>query len=161
MSIRLRRIKKSDIGYFLKWWKDKELINLTSGIYEKSDEVLANYFLNFFNTKDHHYIIVSGTEVIGHIALIHINKEIFEIQIIIGEKKYWNKGFGQEAIKKAVKIAFGKLGYSKAYLEVRPENTRAIKAYENCGFVKNGFKKYPENKNQPVTQKMKLNESDL
>ena len=48
MPIKLRKIKKSDLGYFLKWWKDRDLINLTSGFYEKSNEVLANYFLDIF-----------------------------------------------------------------------------------------------------------------
>lgn len=158
MSIKLRKIKKSDLRYFLKWWKDKDLIKLTSGFYEKSDAILTKYFLDIFNnTKDHHYIVQFGVKVIGHVALTHKSKEAFEIQIVIGEKKYWGKGFGSEAIKKAVRIAFEKLGYSKASLEVRPENIRAIKAYESCGFVKNGFKKYPKNKYQSVTLKMVLN----
>ena len=57
----------------------------------------------------------------------------------------------------AVKIAFEKLAYTKACLEVRPDNFRAIKAYESCGFLKRGLKKYPKNKYQPVTLKMVLN----
>ena len=158
MSIKLRKIKKSDLGYFLKWWKDKDLIKLTSGFYEESDEVLTNYFLDILkNTKDYHYMILLDAKVIGHIALTHRSKYAFEIQIVIGEKKYWGKGLGSEAIKRAVKIAFEKLRYTKAYLEVRPENIRAIKAYESCGFVKKGLKKYPKNKHQPVTLKMVLN----
>ena len=34
-DIKLRKIKKTDLHLFLKWWKDKELIKLTSGRYEK------------------------------------------------------------------------------------------------------------------------------
>ena len=158
MSIKLRKIKKSDIEYFLRWWKDKDIIKLTSGFYEKSNEVLTNYFLNIFkNTKDHHYIIQYGRKVIGHVALNHKSINTFEIQIVIGEKKYWGKGLGSETIKIAVKRAFEKLEYTKAYLEVRPDNFRAIKAYESCGFLKKGLKKYPKNKYQPVTLKMVLN----
>ena len=158
MPIKLRKIKKSDLGYFLKWWKDKDLIKLTSGFYEKSDEVLTNYFLDIFkNAKDRHSIIQYGINVIGHVALDHKSKDTFEIQVVIGEKKYWGKGLGSKAIKKAVKIAFEKLGYTKGYLEVRPDNFRAIKAYESCGFLKRGLKKYPKNKYQPVTLKMVLN----
>jgi hypothetical protein len=29
--IKLRKVKKSDIAFFSKWWRDEELINLTSG----------------------------------------------------------------------------------------------------------------------------------
>ena len=158
MSIKLRKIKKSDIEYFLRWWKDKDIIKLTSGFYEKSDEVLTNYFLDIFkNTKDHHYIIQYGRKAIGHVALNHKSINTFEIQIVIGEKKYWGKGLGSETIKIAVKRAFEKLEYTKAYLEVRPDNFRAIKAYESCGFLKKGLKKYPKNKYQPVTLIMILN----
>lgn len=156
-SINLRKIKKSDLKYFLKWWKDKDLIKLTSGFYEKSNKVLTGYFLNIFkNNKDHCFVIKYGANTIGNTFLIHKNKNAFEIQIAIGEKEYWGKGLGTKAIKKAVKMAFEKLGYSKAYLEVRPENIRAIKAYESCGFVKNGLKKYLKNKYQPIVLKMVL-----
>jgi RimJ/RimL family protein N-acetyltransferase len=157
-NINLRKIKRADLPYFLKWWKDKKLVELTSGVYEKSDKILEIHFLKMLAGKfDHHYIIILNNEkIIGSISLTNKNKKIFEIHIVIGEKKYWGKGYGTSAIKEALKIAFEKLGYQKAYLEVRPENKQAIRAYQKCGFVKSGFKKYPENKNQPITIKMIL-----
>lgn len=159
-NIKLRKVRKKDFSYFLKWWKDKELIELTSGIYEKSDDILYDYFLDILRSKkDHHYIILLGNKVIGHVALTHKNLSSFEIHIIIGEKKYRGKGYGSEAIRRAVKIAFTRFHYSRAYLEVRPENIRAIKAYEACNFIKQGFKKYPKNNHQPVVLKMMLNKN--
>ncbi|MEK7159379.1 MAG: GNAT family protein [Patescibacteria group bacterium] len=161
MSIKLQKIKKSDLKYFLKWWKDKEIIKLTSGFYEKSDKVLAGYFQEILkNTKDHHYSIQTGVKVIGHTAIIRKNKNTFETQVVIGEKKYWGKGFGSQAIKMIIKTAFKKFGYKKAYLEVRPDNIRAISAYESCGFVRNGFKRYPKNKYQPIVLKMVLSKNN-
>ena len=160
MSIKLRKLKKSDLIYFLKWWKDIELVKLTSGVHEKSDKVLSGYFLDFFkHPKDKHYMILFGAKVIGHLALTHKSETTFEMHIVIGEKKFWGKGLGTEAIKRAIKIAFGRLGYTKAYLEVRPGNVRAIKTYENCGFIKKGLKKYPKNKFQPVVLKMILSKA--
>lgn len=160
MFIRLRKIKKSDLSLFLKWWKDHDLIALTSGNFNESDEKLPGYFSKMIESeKDHHYIIQYEEKAIGHLALMHKNLNTFEITIVIGEKEYWNQGFGTKAIKKALLLGFDKLGYSKSYLEVRPENIRAIKAYEACGFVKKGFKKYPKNKYQPVTLKMVLNKT--
>ena len=155
---RLRKLKKMDLNHFLMWWKDKEIISLTSGHKEESDAVLKGYFLNFFkNKKDHHFMITLDKEAIGHIALIHKRADTCEIQIVIGEKKHWGKGLGTMALKKALHLAFAKFGYSKATLEVRPENIRAVKTYESCGFVKNGLKKYPNNIYQPVTLKMSTN----
>jgi RimJ/RimL family protein N-acetyltransferase len=158
MSIKLRKIKKSDLPLFLKWWRDPDLIALTSGNFDEHDEKLPGYFFNMLESKiDHHYIIQYEEKAIGHIALMHKNSDTFEITIVIGEKEYWNRGIGTKTIKKALLLGFGKFGYSKSYLEVRPENIRAIKAYESCGFVKKGLKNYPKNRYQPVTLKMVLN----
>ena len=156
-NIKLRKIRRADLKYFLKWWRDKELIKLTSGITEKSTKLLAGYFLDLLNNgKDRHYLILLHHKAIGHLAIMHKNKDLFEINIVIGEKEYWGKGYDELAIKQALRLAFGRLKYKKAYLEVRPDNKRAIMAYEKCGFVKNGIKKYPRNKYQPVVFKMVL-----
>lgn len=162
-SISLRKIKKVDLPFFLKWWKDKELISLTSGIYEKSDAVLAGYFFNMINTgPDKHYLIIlNNKKPIGSVSLSRKNKKTFEGHIVIGEKKYWGKGFGRQAIRLSLRIAFNKLGYQQAYLEVRPDNKRAIKTYKSLGFEEQGLKKYPKNKFQPVVLKMILNKIDF
>lgn len=156
-NIKIRKIRPTDLSYFLKWWKDEVLIKLTSGIYEKSGDVLKGYYFKMLNAKnDHHYVILYGSKIIGNISLIRKNKNIFEISIIIGERKYWGAGIGQIAIERLLKIAFTKLDYKKAYVEVRPENLRAIKLYKKCGFIEAGFKKNIKNKNQPVVLKMIL-----
>lgn len=161
-NIRLRKIRKTDWPYFLKWWKDKELIKLTSGRYEKDDNILKGYFLNMLkSTKDHHYIIILNKKSIGNVSLTNKDRGIFEIHIVIGEKQYQGKGIGTITIEKALSIAFNKLKYSKAYLEVRPNNERAINAYKNCGFKEKGLKKYPKNKFMPVVLKMVLNKKDF
>ncbi len=161
-KITLRKIKKSDQKYFLKWWQDEELIKLTSGIREESKKILTSYFFNILKAKkDRHYIILLDKKIIGHIAAIHKNKSTCEMQIIIGERKNRGKGYGGIAISQVLKIAFNKLGYEKAYIEVRPENIRAIKAYEFCGFLKKGIRYYPKNKFQPRVLKMELLKSEF
>lgn len=135
---------------------------MTSGIYEKNDDILKGYFLKMLNSsKNHHYLILSDKKPIGNISLTHKNKSTFEIHIVIGEKEYWGRGFGTLATKEALKIAFNKLKYEKAYLEVRPDNKRAINLYKDCGFAEAGLKKYPNNKFQPVVLKMTLLKKDL
>lgn len=161
-EIILRKIKKSDLKYFLKWWQDEELIKLTSGIREESEKILIGYFFNILKAKkDQHYIILLDKKIIGHIAAIRKNKSTFEMQIIIGESNNRGKGYGKMAINQALKIAFNKLYYKKAYIEVRPENIRAIEAYGLCGFIKKGIKYNPTNKFQPRVLKMELLKSEF
>lgn len=156
LKIRLRKIKISDKKYFAKWWIDEELIKLTSGILTViSDKEVDKYFKAILQNKiDYHFVIMADKNVIGHISLTK-RRSWFEIQIVIGEKKYWGKGYGAEAIRLLLKKA-KKFNISKIYLEVRPNNSSAIHAYENCGFKKVKTISYSKNKDLPKVLRMEL-----
>ena len=153
--IKLRKVTKSDIEYFAVWWRDEELARLTSGIlYEISDYELSKYFTDLYNSKnDYHFMIVTDDTTIGHISLSKREGDWYETQIVIGNKDYWGQGYGTEAIK-LLMIEANKLDISKIFLEVRPTNTRAIKAYIKSGFIKTGKIYYPDNKFLPETLRM-------
>lgn len=157
IKISLRKIKLDDKNYFAEWWRDKELLKLTSGILRRiSDKEVDKYFQGLFkNKKDHHFMIVANKKTIGHASLVKRKNNWYETRIIIGEKKYLDKGYGQESIKLLFKEA-RRLGVLKIYLEVRPTNTRAIRAYEQCGFEKVKIIKYPENNYLSETLRMEL-----
>ena len=154
-NVTLRKVKVGDKKYFSRWWRGKVLLKFTSGDTRKiSDKELSEYFTGLLNDqKSNHFLILLGKKVIGHIALIHRKNRWHETQIIIGEKTYWGKGYGTQAIRKMV-VQAKRRRISKIYLEVRPENIRAIRAYEKAGFVKVGVKKHPHNKYLPQTLKM-------
>ncbi|MCX6744550.1 MAG: GNAT family N-acetyltransferase [Candidatus Parcubacteria bacterium] len=149
-SVTLRKLKASDLKYFSKWWRDKELIRLTSGNLKKlSDLEARRYFMSMLeNEKSWQYMIQSGRKTVGHITLAARKAGWYETQIVIGEKKYWGRGIGSIAIKKLLALA-GKNKISKIYLEVRPDNLRAVNTYKDCGFVAKKNKKYLNNKNLP------------
>lgn len=152
--IYLRKINKADKIYFAKWWRDKDLLKLTSGVLElTSDQEVDKYFQVLLHSKDRHFMITVDRETIGHISLVKRQNNWYETQIVIGEKEYWGMGYGSKAIKSLIKKA-SSLGILSIYLEVRPTNIRAIRAYEQCGFQKVGIIKYPENKYLPETLRM-------
>ena len=157
MAILLRKLKPSDKKYFTKWWNDNDLRKLTSGRPGPiSDKKVGKYFSAMLkNKKDYHFMIVSGQKAIGHINLSKRKNNWYETQIVIGEKKYWGRGYGAEAIRQLIKKA-KQFGISKIYLEVRPNNIMAIRAYEKCGFKEIRLIKYPKNKYLPKTLRMEL-----
>jgi len=156
-NIKLRKIRKSDRDYFLRWWKDEDLIALTSGRRENAETILNKFFSKMLDSKvNHYFMIVFKKKPIGNVSIIHRNNRQFEIQIVIGEKKCWGKGIGTKAISKTLRIAFDDLNYEVAYLEVRSNNTRAIKAYEKNSFVTIGGKKSKSGKMRTGLIKMKL-----
>lgn len=156
-KIYLRKIRASDKIFFSRWWRDEGILKLTSGIPKLlSDKEVDNYFSALCkNKKNRHFIITLNQKVIGHISLVGRKNNWHETQIIIGEKRYWGKSYGTKAIRLLIEKA-KHFGISKIYLEVRPDNMRAINAYEKCGFRKIRMKKYFRNKYLPETLRMEL-----
>lgn len=157
ININLKKVKLADKKFFVKWWRDKDLIKLTSGeLKHISDQEVGKYFSAMLKSKnDYHFMIKLGEKAIGHISLVKQKNNCHETQIVIGEKNYWNRGFGTKAIKILINRARRKK-ISKIYLEVRPENHRAIRVYEKCGFEKVKIIKYSKNKYLPITLRMEL-----
>lgn len=154
-KITLRLVNKSDIKYFSVWWRDSELARLTSGIIAPiSDDKLNEYFLDILKNKNnHHFMIIVDSVTIGHVSLSKRQDDWYETQIVIGDHKYQGLGYGPRAIELLINEA-NKLHIDKIFLEVRATNTRAIKAYEKCGFIKDKMVQYPDNKYLPETLRM-------
>ena len=75
---------------------------------------------------------------IGYISIKGINKvaACAEIGIAIMDKKYRGKGYGTEALQKAIDYAFDEFGITVLWLTVFPSNKKAIRSYEKAGFRK-------------------------
>ncbi|MCA0454424.1 MAG: GNAT family N-acetyltransferase [Chloroflexi bacterium] len=77
---------------------------------------------------------------IGQCALFNYNdiSHTCELGITIGDKDYWAKGYGREAITLLLDYAFRLRNIRKVWLQVHGNNPRAISAYKACGFVEEG-----------------------
>lgn len=58
--------------------------------------------------------------------------------ITIGEKSYWDKGYGQEATKLILDFGFNLLNLNNIMLGVFSYNQRAINCYKKVGFKEIG-----------------------
>jgi RimJ/RimL family protein N-acetyltransferase len=56
------------------------------------------------------------------------------VGIGIGERDYWGKGYGTDAMKLVVQYAFEELGLQRVSLGLHEYNARALKSYEKVGF---------------------------
>lgn len=54
--------------------------------------------------------------------------------IMLGQKTYFGKGIGPEAVRLAIPQALKELSFNKVRLHVRKTNSRAIRCYQKCGF---------------------------
>lgn len=61
--------------------------------------------------------------------------------INIGDRHFWGKGYGRDAVSLLVEYAFHYLNLRKVHLTVRADNERAVRAYEAVGFVREGLQR--------------------
>ncbi|MBI4299849.1 MAG: GNAT family N-acetyltransferase [Chloroflexi bacterium] len=61
-----------------------------------------------------------------------------ELGALIGEKEYWSKGYGTDAMLTFMDYLFGERNLHKVFLRTLAYNHRAQRAIEKCGFVKEG-----------------------
>jgi RimJ/RimL family protein N-acetyltransferase len=78
--------------------------------------------------------------IIGEIGLdgisyVHGNTYV---GIGIGERDYWGKGFGTDAMNVLLRYAFTELNLYRVSLTVFEYNLRALRSYEKCGFKVEG-----------------------
>ncbi|MBT3320815.1 MAG: GNAT family N-acetyltransferase [Anaerolineae bacterium] len=75
-------------------------------------------------------------EPIGFVGLdgISWHNGVSWVGIGIGEREYWNKGYGSEAMRMIARYAFEELGLHRLSLNVFSYNERAIRSYEKVGF---------------------------
>ena len=156
--LRLRKPAKADKNYFLKWWTDPELIALTSGRPAPVGQ-LEKYFADLLGAK-HNFMITVDGRVIGHVRLMPRGRKAFGFPIVIGERRYRGRGYGSEAIRRMLRLGFGRLGYELSRIEVRPENVEAIRTYEALGFRSRGVKRR-KNPYQPRVLVMVLSRNDF
>jgi len=86
--------------------------------------------------------------VIGNTSFFPINQKArsVEIGIMIGEKEYWNQGYGTETMRVMCRYGFTELNLNRIWLRVYDTNPRARKAYEKAGFVHEGTLRQAEYK---------------
>ena len=60
------------------------------------------------------------------------------VGIGIGNREYWGKGYGTEAMRLILRYAFRELNLQRVSLNVFDYNPRAIRSYEKLGFIHEG-----------------------
>jgi RimJ/RimL family protein N-acetyltransferase len=86
------------------------------------------------------FAIEADDKFIGQCALFDFQQlsQTCELGITIGDKDYWGRGYGREAILLLLDYAFRLQNIRRVILRVHGRNERAIRAYQACGFVVEG-----------------------
>ena len=137
----LSPLNLEDAEQYAVWLNDVEVIEnlqLSSSIISVEGE---REFLKKL-AQEHNYGIIDlkTNHLLGNVGFIDINHlhRTAEIGIFIGDKRYWGKGYGQEALSLLLDYAFKKINLHSILLRVYDFNQRAIACYEKVGFKRIG-----------------------
>jgi RimJ/RimL family protein N-acetyltransferase len=145
--VRLRAHVPANRGPFQRWYADEDIARLLRHDLRPLTPVQS---IVYFDS-----VVLPGSarglmfaiheresdELIGTCGLTDLDLESRGgcfFRIVIGEPRYWGRGFGTDATHLALAEAFESHGRTHVNLEVFDYNLRAIRSYEKVGFVKTG-----------------------
>ena len=138
----LRAITPEDIERQCQFDNDLELYLLdASAPQPKSSQQVQTDTENLIKGGDAIvFAIEADGEYIGNCELVEFNpiNQTCKLGIQIGDRNYWGRSYGRDAVKLLLDYAFRYRNIRKVGLGVAANNERAIRCYHACGFVEEG-----------------------
>jgi len=142
VKTRLREKRLSDARFDYSWQTDPELaaLDAVTPLPLSYAEYLARYAVDLRYTparRQRFAIETTDGEHIGNCTYYAINHKRGEAElgIMIGNRNYWDKGYGVDAVTNLLEVIFRQTGLNRIYLKTLVTNTRAQKCFAKCGFT--------------------------
>jgi RimJ/RimL family protein N-acetyltransferase len=142
--VRLRPRTRSDVRLMVRWYGDPEVrhwLHLSETPLPTHESEQARFNATEEDLTRMSWIIETlGGDPIGNMSLIGIDQAHgrAELGIGIGEKDYWGRGYGTDAIQVLLRFAFRNLALRRVTLVTDIDNERGIRCYEKAGFRREG-----------------------
>ncbi|MGR3205007.1 GNAT family N-acetyltransferase [Bacillus glycinifermentans] len=144
-KVRLRKVTTEDTELYHTWRNDMEVMRNTNpslDIYtiEATRDFVERVILGSNTAKGYMILEKESEKPIGITSLMNIDAKNrnAECMIDIGEKDFWGKGYGSEALILLLNYAFLEMNLHRVYLRVFSFNKKAIRLYEKLGFSHEG-----------------------
>jgi RimJ/RimL family protein N-acetyltransferase len=147
-KVKLRRKRIADAPLDYAWKTDAELAELDAA---PQPRISFQQYLSEYGRELHHpssnrkqfAIETLAGKHIGNCTYYNINntRGEAELGIMIGDRDYWDKGYGANAITALVNYILQHTKLNRIYLKTLVSNTRAQRCFTKCGFIPYGQKK--------------------
>jgi RimJ/RimL family protein N-acetyltransferase len=144
-KVKLREKKLSDVHNDHRWQSDTELARLDASplLRIPFPAYLLDYAGEIRKSRLDRYQLAVETfdgKHIGNCTCYDIDMTRGEVQlgIMIGDRNYWDKGYGADTITTLVNHIFLNTNIKRVYLKTLDWNLRAQKCFKNCGFTPYG-----------------------
>jgi diamine N-acetyltransferase len=144
--VRLRAVERTDLPRFHEWLNDPEVTEGLSLYLPLSMTEEEKWFDKAMQAEEEQRPLAIEIEegktwqLVGNTGLFNLEwtNRCAEFGIFIGDKSYWDKGYGTEALELILQHGFNTLNLNRIYLRVYATNARARRSYEKAGFVLEG-----------------------
>jgi RimJ/RimL family protein N-acetyltransferase len=143
--VNLRAREMTDLERMTRWVNDREVARFQMVRYPWSSAAEEAYIKEqtskpipygnvslAIDTKDGVHIGSCGLHAAS------AENRVAELGIMVGEKEFWSKGYGTDAVATLVRFGFEEMNLNRIELHVYAFNERAQKSYRKCGFVEEG-----------------------
>lgn len=143
-KVKLRPKHLQDAANDYSWRHDIELCNLDAAppILCSFEEFLDNYLedLHHLNQSYRFAIETLDGRHIGNCSYFNLDesKKEAEMGIMIGDRAYWNRGYGADTIITTLNYFFSRTNMKRVHLKTLAWNIRAQKCFQKCGFISCG-----------------------
>lgn len=133
-ALEARWMADAEVRHWLHRSEDGPEFFTRAAIERKIGEVLAD------PTELRFVVETAAGLPIGDVGLLGIHPHArAELSVKIGERAYWSRGYGGDAIRCLLGFAFGELDLRRVTLIADADNARGIRCYEKCGFRHEGL----------------------
>ena len=137
--VRLRAIEPGDRARAHIWLNDPEVtyyLTMRHAPSTTDDTWLSDSSPNGYGRDVRLAVEAKDGTHIGAINLHQVNAEDRKagLGIVIGEKAYWSRGFGRDAVLTLLRFAFHQMNLNRVWLRVLGGHDGAIACYRKCGF---------------------------
>lgn len=122
----LKKFLVATIPFPMSLWEEETWIRSQTG----NENGEYNFAIEDLETNK--YIGGCGIQKVNWIS------RVATVGIMIGDKDYWGKGYGTDAMKVLMQFIFENMNMNKIRLSTFSFNERAKKSYEKCGFKVEG-----------------------
>jgi len=144
--IKLRHKRLSDARDDYTWQTDPELAELDAALALRMSyqQFLSEFTfeLCYPSSTRHEFAVESNNGIhIGNCVYYNVDtaEGKAEVGIMIGNREYWNQGYGEEAINLLLDHVFTHTNLKRVYLTTLDWNIRAQKCFRKCGFQESGI----------------------
>lgn len=138
--VTLRRQDAADAAHHHRWFNDPDVRRRLGPRYPMSLAQVTKRVTQEATFADTRFGVVAndtGT-LVGYTALRGATPENrdAELDLVIGERAAWGRGYGTEATRLTCRFGFDRMGLHRVHLWVVADHAAAIRVYERVGFVR-------------------------